>query len=114
MAQMQIITGVERRRRWREEEKRRIVEAAFAPGANVSAVARQADINNSVIYRWQKDLGNEVARFAKVVVTTDKAGSANPAYSAIEVAFGNGPHIRIPSSAPAELAAAIVKALVRG
>jgi len=35
MAQMQIITGVERRRRWREEEKRRIVEAAFAPATPV-------------------------------------------------------------------------------
>jgi len=113
MAQVQIITGVERRRRWSEDEKRKIVEAAFTPGANVSAVARQEDLHNSVIYRWRRDLHIEVARFAKVVVTADNAVSANLAHGAIEVAVGNGAHIRIPSSSPADLATAIVKALVR-
>lgn len=113
MAQVQVITGVERRRRWSEEDKRRIVEAAFAPGANVSAVARQSDLNNSVIYQWRKDLSIEVARFAKVVVRTDKAIASNPAQSAIEVALGNGAHIRIPCSVPADLAASVLKALVR-
>jgi hypothetical protein len=31
----------------------------------------------------------------------------------IEVAFGNGTHLRIPSTVPADLAVSVVKALVR-
>jgi transposase len=35
----------DRRRRWSEEEKRRIVEETFEPGASVSVVARRHDLN---------------------------------------------------------------------
>lgn len=113
MAQVQVITGVERRRRWSEAEKRRIVAAAFAPGANVSAVARQEDLDNSVIYQWRKNLAFDVARFAKVVVTADNAAAVTPSHGAIEVALGSGIQVRIPGSVPADLAAAVLKALVR-
>jgi len=40
---MEIITGVERRRRWRVEEKLRIVAECERPGACLAAVARQCD-----------------------------------------------------------------------
>ncbi|MTJ82840.1 MAG: transposase [Telmatospirillum sp.] len=32
MAQVHVITGVERRRRWSDDQKRAIVAAAFSPG----------------------------------------------------------------------------------
>jgi transposase len=35
MAQVEVITGPERRRRWSEDQKREIVAASFAPGAVV-------------------------------------------------------------------------------
>lgn len=44
MAQMQLITDIERRCRWSDEQKRAIVAAAFAPGAVVGQVTRQADV----------------------------------------------------------------------
>jgi transposase len=44
MAQVQLISSPERRRRWSAEQKRAIVEAAFAPEAVVSDVARRADV----------------------------------------------------------------------
>jgi transposase len=114
MAQVQVITGVERRRRWSEEQKREIVEAAFAPGANVAAIARQADINNGLIYRWRQQLRQSATGFAEVVVmsgitdVTDRQSVAT-----IEVALSNGAHARIPATIPTELAAAVIKALVR-
>jgi transposase len=37
---MEIMTGVERRRRWRVEEKLRIVAECEQPGASLAAVAR--------------------------------------------------------------------------
>ncbi|MBB5695966.1 transposase [Muricoccus pecuniae] len=41
---MEIITGVERRRRWRAEGKLRVLAEAAQPGARTSEVARRHDI----------------------------------------------------------------------
>jgi transposase len=38
---VEVVTSVERRRRWPEEEKGRIVAESYAPGAVVSDVARR-------------------------------------------------------------------------
>jgi transposase len=69
MAQVQILTGPERRRFWSDEQKRAIVAAAFAPGAVVSHVARQLDINTGLIYRWRQEQRAEPPGFAEVVVS---------------------------------------------
>ncbi len=50
MSQITILPGPERRSRWGEAERVRILEAAFAPGASVSAVARRYDVSTSLIY----------------------------------------------------------------
>jgi transposase len=42
---MEIITGVERRRRWRVEDKLRIVAEAERPGARFVAVARRHEVS---------------------------------------------------------------------
>ena len=36
MSQITLLTGPERRRRWRDEEKLAVLEEAFAPGGRVS------------------------------------------------------------------------------
>ena len=112
MAQVQVISGVERRRRWSEDQKRRIVEAAFAPGSTVSEVARQADLCNGVIYKWRREQQRAADGFTKVVVKADEAVVCGR-QDVIEVALSNGTQLRIPSTAPAELAAFVIKALVR-
>jgi transposase len=38
---IEVITSVERRRRWSAAEKERLVSASLEPGASVSAVARE-------------------------------------------------------------------------
>jgi len=58
MQKVEIITGRERRRRWRPEEKARLVAAAFAPGAVMSHVARQHGVAESGLYAWRKQLNN--------------------------------------------------------
>jgi transposase len=112
MAQAQLISGVERRRRWSDDQKREIVEAAFAPGSTVSEVARRQDIHNALIYKWRKELRRTDSGFRQVVVKTDQVTSCNGP-NVIEVALGNGTQFRIPSTIPADLAASVVKALVR-
>jgi transposase len=121
MARIDVITGVERRRRWSDDQKRALVAAAFAPGAVVSAVARRADICTSLIYRWRRDLGSVPRGFAEVVVAQVGANGGEPhcretgsaLEPSIEVAFGGTSHVRIPASIPPDLAAAVIKALVR-
>ena len=50
---MEIITGAERRRRWRDEDKLRIVAEAEAPGAVFALVARRHEISRGQLWKWR-------------------------------------------------------------
>ena len=54
MSDMDTGGGKRRRRRWPEALKREIVAAAFAPGASVSMVARQYDVNANQVSGWRR------------------------------------------------------------
>jgi Transposase/IS66 Orf2 like protein len=47
------------RRRWSEEERRRIVAESFEPGASVSVVARRHDLNTNLLFTWRRRYGGE-------------------------------------------------------
>ena len=49
---MEIITGVERRRRWHLEEKLRIVAEAERPGASFNDVARRHEVSRGLLWTW--------------------------------------------------------------
>jgi transposase-like protein len=53
---MEIITGVERRRRWRDEDKLRVLAEAEQPGARMSEVARRHDISRGLLWYWRRQL----------------------------------------------------------
>ena len=53
---MEIITGVERRRRWRDEDKLRVLAEAEQPGARTSEVARRHDISRGLLWYWRRQL----------------------------------------------------------
>ncbi len=117
MARMQIITGLDRRRSWSEEQKRAIVAAAFAPGAIVADVARRADVCAGQIYRWRQELRSTGGGFSEVVVAgVDDGGNVYAARrpaAAIEIEFAGTARVYIPALTPPELAAAVVRALRR-
>jgi transposase len=113
MSQIQIITGVDRRRRWSDEQKQAIIAAAFAPGAVVSAVARQVDVNSGQIYRWRRELRAGSSGFAEVVVSPGSVPPDRSAVSVIDVELDGGVRVRLPASISPELAAAVLAALVR-
>jgi transposase len=50
---MEIITGVERRRRWRSEDKLRIVAEVELPGASFAEVARRHGLSRGLLWRWR-------------------------------------------------------------
>mgnify|MGYP003365736587 CR=1 FL=1 len=51
---MEILQGVERRRRWSEAEKLRIVAEAEAPGAVFAQVARRHDVSRGQLWTWRR------------------------------------------------------------
>ena len=118
MARVEVILGVERRRRWSADEKRAIVAAAFSPGAVVSEVARRADVNSGQIYRWRDELRgvsggfSRESGFAQVVVSAGVPAVTTAPEPTIEVMAGNGGQVRMPASVSPDLASAIVRALV--
>jgi transposase len=50
---MEIITGVERRRRWRPEEKLRILAELDEPGAKFADVARRHEVSRGLLWQWR-------------------------------------------------------------
>ena len=59
MDRVEVITSVERRRRWSSAEKGRLVAAMNEPGAVVSEIARSAGIDASLLYRWRRQFAAE-------------------------------------------------------
>ena len=53
---IEVVTSVERRRRWSRGDKERLVAACLEPGAVLSEIARAAGIHVSQLFRWRKEL----------------------------------------------------------
>lgn len=51
---VEVITSVQRRRRWSAEEKARIVEETYAAGMSVSLVARQHGVAPNQVFTWRR------------------------------------------------------------
>lgn len=117
MAQIEVITGTARRRVYTEEQKRALLAEAFAPGVCVRDFLRQHDIPTSSLYKWRQQLADTVpcpktapagtgTAFTQVVTVPEMRPSV------IELEVGSS-RVRIPGSITPELAAAIVRTLVR-
>ena len=50
------VLGVERRRRWSDDEKLAIVSSVGIDGASVTHVAHRYDVTRQQIYRWRHEL----------------------------------------------------------
>ena len=96
MRRIELITGAERRRRWSEDDKVRIVVESFTPGANVSEVARRNGLSPQQLFAWRREtrelLGDvqdaDVAAPTATQPTPKKAGRAgSPAPSDDAPAF---------------------------
>jgi transposase len=59
---MEIITGVERRRRWSVGEKLRIVAETEQPGTGIAEVARRYEISRGLLWNWRSQVRRGVLR----------------------------------------------------
>ena len=51
---IEVITSVQRRRRWSAEEKVAIVQETYAPGMSVSLVARRHGVAPNMVFNWRR------------------------------------------------------------
>jgi transposase len=50
----ELLSGKERRRLWRYEDKVRIVEETVSSGMTIADVARRNDVGESLVYAWRR------------------------------------------------------------
>ena len=116
--QIEVITSVQRRRRWSAAEKERLVAASLEPGTGVSVVARAAGIHPSQLYGWRRQLcGRPPAAgvFAAVRIAGGPAAAGSPGPSVIDIELATGRRMRITGAAdPATLTTAIAALLEGG
>lgn len=119
---VEVITSVQRRRRWSRADKERIVAAALEPGASASEVARAAGIHTSQLFRWRQQLcerGQVPAAFNPVAIAAEPA-PVSPMVPAvtepsgtIEIEFATGGRMRITGPVDARTVSALMKALAK-
>ncbi len=118
MGHMTLITGSERRRRWSDADRARILAAISEPGAVVAEVARREDVCTGLIYQWRRAARRvqsaAACGFSPVIIETTP-----PLPSMTAPGFGLGVievelkdvRVRIAADAPAAVIAATLKAL---
>jgi transposase len=131
MPRVEVITSVERRRRWSREEKERLVAASLEPGVTASEVARSAGIYVSQLFRWRKEICKRAAagvpRLVPVEIVPAAAGSLREAEmprlattaaprgrmrGIIEIELGGGRRIRVDRDVETEALRRVLDALV--
>jgi len=111
MAHTSLITGPERRRRWRPEHKVAILEEALSPGAVVS---RRYEASTSLIYQWRREAMAAQEPMAFVAATVCDAPEETVRLSADSVVieeFARGGRVSISASASPALVAAALRPL---
>jgi transposase len=113
--QVEVITSVERRRRWSAAEKRQLVAATLEPGASVSAVAREAGIHPSQLFGWRRQMRAPAPTgFAAVQISGVAPSSDLVGLGTIEIEFAAGARMRIAGAVDPATLTAVVAALTRG
>ena len=59
---MEIITGIERRRRWSTAEKLRIVSEMERPSSSVAEISRRYEISRGLLWNWRSQVRRGVLR----------------------------------------------------
>ncbi|MGA2565915.1 MAG: transposase [Pseudolabrys sp.] len=119
-AQVEVITSVQRRRRWSSAEKEQIVAAAIEPGAVASEVARAAGIQASQLFRWRRQLcgsRQDSPTFTPVTIVSEP-GSASSVPSlatplVIEIKFATGARMRLTGPIEASAMSALIATLAK-
>jgi transposase len=119
------VLGAERRRRWSDDEKARILEETLVPGATVSEVARRNDVAASVVFTWRRKArvsGPTAASFVPMIVVEPPApvpAMASPPRASkgsrgiIEIDLGGGRCVKVDADVDADALSRVLDVLQR-
>jgi transposase len=128
---VEVLGGIERRRRWSVDEKMRIIEETLAPGAVVAEIARRHGIAASLVFTWRRQARvasspSTVAHLVPVRIVpaelvAEKAPSMEPPSTVpirkrrgpIEIKLGDGKSIRVDENVDAEALGRVLDVLSR-
>jgi transposase len=108
---VEVITSVERRRRWSAAEKQQLVSASLEPGASVS---REAGIHPGQLYGWRRQWGVRPRIFVPVRIAPEAASAGVGGPGTIEIEFATGARMRITGAVDAAALTAAVAVLAEG
>ena len=129
---MEIITGVERRRRWHLNDKLRILAELDQPGASFSDVARRHELSRGLLQAWRRQFGRQspsrdrVPVFLPVQIAEGENATVAPAIAPppaaspsraakraglIEIDLGGGRRIRVDRDVDADALRRVIEAL---
>ena len=123
---VEVLGGVERRRRWSRDEKMRILAESLEPGAKVAEVARRNDVASSVLFSWRRQARLPAAASATMVpvtvaepvgvvpaVLTKPRKTRGPAKERglIEIDLGGGRRVRVDAGVDAKALARVLDVL---
>ena len=83
---VEVLGGVERRRRWSRDDKMRIIEETLAPGAVVTEIARRHGIATSLVFTWRRRARLATVASAARLVPVEVAATAAESVRSIEAA----------------------------
>jgi transposase len=114
-----VAPSLKRRRRTREE-KRRIVEATFVPGASIARVAREHGVNANQVFQWRHEyrkgsleVGQQAQTRLVPVTVTAEPNRVTLSEIVPAVAASGSIHIELPGRAVISVGAGVDPELVR-
>jgi transposase len=124
---VEVLGGVERRRRWSRDDKMRIIEETLTPGATVTEIARRHGIATSLVFTWRRrarlaTVASAGPRLVPVQVATAEsvqsieAPAAIPARKrrgVIEIELGDGKRVSVDENVDAEALGRVLDVLSR-
>lgn len=116
------ILGLERRRRWSDDEKLAIVLSVGVNGATVSQVAQRHEIRRQQIYAWRYELRrkglltpDDATLFLPVDITSPpeppEARAPEASLALIEVVLRNGRSLRVDAHVDAAVLTRLIQAV---
>jgi transposase len=118
----QVLIGVERRRRWSDEQKLSVLSEIGIDGASVAEVARRHDITRQHIYQWRSEMRRrcEASSAPATFLPVQLAGGASsgsedtppdpaPDVVLVEISLRNGRSIRTAANLSAPQLARLIR-----
>jgi transposase len=131
---VEVITSVERRRRWSVQEKLRLVAESYKVEGGIAAVADRAGLHRSLLQRWRRQAREGMlvpdrlgpAGFVPIAIHGDEAVAApvlpapvaggpsnDAARGLVEIDLPNGCRVRVEHDIPAVALRRIIGVLAR-